>query len=61
MSQASTEIKASVIAKTGASILQLNAAMLERANQATQIRFLKVFAEIVVQRQTRAAPGLPQQ
>ena len=36
------------------------AGVLEQADQATRIRFLKVFAEIVVQRQARSASGLSQ-
>jgi len=45
-----TERTASVIAKTDTSIIQLNASTLERADQSTQIRFLKVFVETVIDR-----------
>ena len=53
-----TQRTASVIAKTDTSIIQLNAATLERADQPTQIRFLKVFAETVIERlqQTASSP-----
>ncbi|MEJ2761542.1 MAG: serine/threonine-protein kinase [Gammaproteobacteria bacterium] len=45
-----TERTASVIAKTDTSMIRLNASTLERADPATQNRFLKVFVETLIGR-----------
>jgi len=47
---ARTERTATVIAKTDVSLIKVNAATLDRANEATQLRFLKVFVRTVVER-----------
>ena len=45
-----TERSATVLAKTDVSLIRVNRATLDRANQETQLRFLKVFVETVVER-----------
>ena len=47
---ANTERTASVIAKTDVSITRVNASTLDRADESTQLRFLKVFVETVTER-----------
>ncbi|MFT7459927.1 MAG: serine/threonine protein kinase [Planctomycetota bacterium] len=47
---ANTERTASVIAKTDVSIIRVNASTLDRADESTQLRFLKVFVETVTER-----------
>ncbi|HEY7840561.1 MAG TPA: serine/threonine-protein kinase [Gammaproteobacteria bacterium] len=47
---ARTERTATVVAKTDVSLIKVNAATLDRANEATQLRFLKVFVRTVVER-----------
>lgn len=47
---ANTERTASVIAKTDVSIIRVNAATLDRADESTQLRFLKVFVETITER-----------
>ncbi|MGK0298762.1 MAG: serine/threonine protein kinase, partial [Gammaproteobacteria bacterium] len=46
----STERTASVTAKTGVSLIRVNKSTLDRADETTQLRFLKVFVDIVVDR-----------
>lgn len=45
-----TERTATVVAKTDVSLIRVNAATLDRAEEGTQLRFLKVFVETVVDR-----------
>ena len=47
---ANTERTASVLAKTDVSIIRVNASTLDRADESTQLRFLKVFVETVTER-----------
>jgi len=47
---ANTERTASVIAKTDVSIIRVTASTLDRADESTQLRFLKVFVETVTER-----------
>ena len=56
-----TERTASVVARTDAGIIQLNASTLERADQATQIRFLKVFVNTVIERLKQTTSALTRQ
>ncbi len=45
-----TERTATVTAKTDVSLIRVNKATLDRADETTQLRFLKVFVEIVIER-----------
>ncbi len=47
---ANTERTASVVAKTDVSIIRVNASTLDRADEGTQLRFLKVFVQTVTDR-----------
>ena len=47
---ANTERTASVIAKTDVSLIRVNASTLDRADESTQLRFLKVFVETIAER-----------
>ncbi len=47
---ANTERTASVLAKTDVSLIKVNASTLDRADESTQLRFLKVFVETVTER-----------
>jgi eukaryotic-like serine/threonine-protein kinase len=47
---ANTERTASVVAKTDVSIIRVNASTLDRADESTQLRFLKVFVQTITER-----------
>ncbi len=47
---AKTERTATVTAKSSVSLIKINAATLDRADEATQLRFLKVFVRTVIER-----------
>lgn len=51
---------ASVIAKTPVSLIRINASTLDRADESTQLRFLKVFAATIVDRLTQTTDILAQ-
>ncbi len=46
----STERTATVTAKTDVSLIRVNKSTLDRADETTQLRFLKVFVDIVIER-----------
>lgn len=55
-----TERTATVTAKTGVSLIRVNKSTLDRADETTQLRFLKVFVEIVVERLKQTTSNLTQ-
>lgn len=57
---ANTERTASVIAKTDVSILRVNASTLDRADEGTQLRFLKVFVQTITERLKQTTSVLTQ-
>ena len=57
---ANTERTASVLAKTDVSLIKVNAATLDRADESTQLRFLKVFVETVTERLKQTTSVLTQ-
>jgi len=57
---AKTERTASVVAKTDVSLIKLNSSTLDRADEDTQLRFLKVFVETVIERLKQTTSVLTQ-
>ena len=55
---ARTERTATVTAKTPVSLIKLNASTLDRADEGTQLRFLKVFVETVIERLKQTTSSL---
>ncbi|MEX2525912.1 MAG: cyclic nucleotide-binding domain-containing protein, partial [Gammaproteobacteria bacterium] len=57
---ADTERTASVVAKTETNIIKVNSATLDRADESTQLRFLKVFVNTVIERLKQTTSVLTQ-
>ena len=55
-----TERTASVIAKTDVNLIRVNSSTLDRAEEGTQLRFLKVFVETVIERLKQTTSVLTQ-